>query len=316
MNYFLSQATFLTKADKLPKQPNLTAYDICKFLYETVKEIPNTHAFYVGLYYEYINQIGFPYTCDEDNWVIADYRPLNNGPSSWVVKNRKPFILTGENIEQHQSGSHFGNTTKPSKSALHYPMFANDSSKNSILVGVISMQSYVANNYADEAEIFFETVARKAGELFLPFIEVESVKSLHEKLAEQTNVSNQYLDEITEEIDGIKKLIKRNVPSSEILNQLEILSNHCKEIQSTMIVRKHPISSLKEKMKLELWEKLTASEKKVVEKLLESKENKAIATALKISHESVKTHIKNACLKLDIKNGREGLYNFFNTKNK
>lgn len=316
MNYFLSQTTFLTKADNLRKHPYLTAYGICKFLYETVKEIPNTHAFYVGLYNEYINQLGFPFTCDEDNWVIADYQPLGNGPSSWVIKNRKPFILNDENVAQHQSGNRFGNKNKSSKSALHYPMFAIDSDKNDVLVGVISIQSYNDNNYNAEAKIFFESIAKKAGELFFPFIENETVKSLQEKLVKQANIFNKLLDEITQEIDKIKQLIDRNASSGDIKNKLEIFSDHCKELQATMTVGKYEIASLKEKIKLELFEKLTQSEKKVVEILLKGKENKAIAKDLKCNPDVVRTHIKNACAKLDIEDGREGLYNLFNTKDK
>lgn len=305
---------FNSQVDKL-RRDNVSVIDRCKFLYDFLKkEIPNTHAFYIGLYNEYIDQLGFPFTCDEDKWDTADFRPLGNGPTSWVIKNRKPFILSNGNSKQHQSGSHFGNVSKTSKSALHFPMFSVDSFNNSVLVGVISIQSYEDNNYSQDAISFFEAIANKAGELFLPFIEAETVKSLQEKLALQANVTNKALYEITEEISKIKQLIDRNAPSDDILNQLEIFSSHCKELQSTMIVGKYEISSLNEKLKLDLLNKLSFTERKIVEKLLEGKENKIIAEEVEISHDSVKTHIKNACSKLNIENGRRGLYNLFNSK--
>lgn len=302
--------------EDLSKKVNTNLFDLCEHLYKTVSALTKTDAFYVGLYDEDNEQIGFPYTVDNGKWEKSDYQPLGNGPTSWVIRNRTSFILGEENISLHQSGSYFGNMKKSSKSAIHSPMFTTTAEQKEILVGVISIQSYETGVYDKSTIEFFKLLARSAGRIFLPFVEKNSAIALRKKLAQQANTYNKFLFDITKELDSIKKLIKRSAPEADILQLIDTCSNYCKEIQASMISGDFRSSTLKEEIKEEAIKNLTPIQRRIVEKILEGKENITIAAELRLSHEAVRKQVQKICDELGIEKGRGRtvkLYNLFHT---
>jgi diguanylate cyclase (GGDEF)-like protein len=126
-------------------------------LYEAVhretSRVLKVDAFYIALWEQEREIIRFPYSVDGDRYDIGDETGLNDGPCSWVIRNRRPFVLTEQSRDIQDTGDMFGGGGV-SVSAMHVPMLLGER-----VVGVMSAQSYEADAYTDEDLQLFQMVA-------------------------------------------------------------------------------------------------------------------------------------------------------------
>jgi DNA-binding CsgD family transcriptional regulator len=300
-----------------PETKKLGIFDLSKYFHDISKEIQGTDAFYLSLWDEETELLAFQYTVDGNELEKPGYRPLyESGPSTFVIRNRKSFVLTNDNRELHRSGAKFGDEERLSESAIHSPMIAINSEGSEILVGVISIQSYTPNVYNEETLGIFESLATIAGRYFLPHLERETLPELRRRNAERTSLFIEGLRDIISELNDIRGRASREGYASnqnkldEIDKRIEICVSHCREIQQRMLSADMRISLLKTKKMASHKETLTPTEKKVVEKLEWHNNTRSLANELGKTASDVRKHISNICAKLEV-SGRQGLFDLF-----
>jgi len=129
-----------------------------RVIHEQVKRVMDATVFYIALYDEQRRLLGFPYLADGERVEsvfddLIEY-PLGEDPTSWVVRERRPLVVTGPDDPIQNAGRAFGDVDRRSQSAIHMPMIHQDR-----MVGVISAQSYVPNAYSEADIRMLEAIA-------------------------------------------------------------------------------------------------------------------------------------------------------------
>ena len=114
-------------------------------------------AFYIALYDESRQAIHFPFHYDEGEYREPDTSPMGNGPTSYVIRTRAPYVVHHPGDAIQEGAIFFGNVERPSASAMHVPMLAGDR-----MIGVISVQSYEENAYDSEDLQMLQVIANQA----------------------------------------------------------------------------------------------------------------------------------------------------------
>jgi len=286
-------------------------FGLCREIHSIAREIPLVDSFYIGFYDSEIDQLGFPYTADLEILDTAEYRPIDVGAASEVIRTGKPYILSPQTAKGYKPGRRFGHVKKRSKSAIHMPMFAD---KTGDVVGVIAILSYTENAFDSAVLAVMEKIAEIVARPLIPFAQKDSTRELRIKIAEQGTLFHASLQELHERLNEISDIPKRNAYASNEVNLKNILElvnaskELCKEIQARVAYRAHEISFLQDKRRVDLLRRLTRAQREVAELVGTGTITKAIALELSISEATVRTHIGAASERLGVQ-GREGLYN-------
>jgi PAS domain S-box-containing protein len=126
-------------------------------IYQTLRvqteRLLETDAFYLALWDDERRLIHFVAHHDNGELLPATETPLGDGPTSWVIRHRRPYVLRSEHDPVQHAGRTFGGEQR-SGSALHVPLLVGDR-----LVGVISAQAYRRDAYGAESLRLLEAVA-------------------------------------------------------------------------------------------------------------------------------------------------------------
>lgn len=139
----------------------LDLQEVFATIHEQTRRVLSTDAFFVALYDDARGVLTFPYIYDEG---VAATReepmPLNNGPTSFVVRSKQPLFLLDPpegNRPATMPGRTFGNAARTSVSRVYVPLLAGDR-----VVGAMSVQSYTYGAYDEEDVLALQTVASQA----------------------------------------------------------------------------------------------------------------------------------------------------------
>ncbi|HSC58153.1 MAG TPA: GAF domain-containing protein [Gemmatimonadales bacterium] len=130
--------------------PPERVYDTLRVQTERLLE---TDAFYLALWDETRQLIHFVAHHDGGVRLAPSETPLGNGPTSWVIRNRRSYRLHEGSDPVHEAANTFGDDRR-SGSALHVPLLVGDR-----LVGVISAQAYRAGAYTADSQRLLEALA-------------------------------------------------------------------------------------------------------------------------------------------------------------
>ena len=123
-------------------------YALYELMHRQATLLARVDSCYVCLYRPHDNTLFFSYNFDEELYDEPLTVPLGNGPTSWVVREGKPFILKAESEAIHNANINFGNGARISRSAVHLPLMAARNSGPPELLGVFSVQSYQPDIYS------------------------------------------------------------------------------------------------------------------------------------------------------------------------
>ncbi|MFI5234743.1 MAG: GAF domain-containing protein [Gemmatimonadales bacterium] len=126
---------------------------IYDMLRRQTERLIETDAFYLALWDEPHELIRFVAHHDRGELLPAVESPLGDGPTSWVIRHRRSFLVHGEEHPIQRAGHTFGDERR-SGSALHAPLLGGDR-----LVGVISAQAYRVGAYTAESLRLLEAIA-------------------------------------------------------------------------------------------------------------------------------------------------------------
>lgn len=139
-------------------------FSLYEIFHQATGRVVETNAFYVCLYSESDNTLVYHYLYDEGCY-RPGRAPLGDGPTSWVVRHKKPFILTPSNRDTHRSGGWFGRCERLSASAVHLPMRPAGWKSNEPVLGVMSTQAYRTQVYSDRSLDVLQVMADRVATL-------------------------------------------------------------------------------------------------------------------------------------------------------
>lgn len=285
----------------------------------TSARIAERDAFYICLYDEPNETLFFPYIMEDGN-LSSSVAPLGRGPTSWVIQYREPFRLREETRHIHERGTRFGDKTRTSASALHLPMRANVLHGDTVLVGVLSVQSYRAGAFREEAQAALQWLAdRVARALHLIHLDAH-IHGLEEHLRALRSdhsrdvyaISEEYANMVRRIGDEVDRLRRHVSPTSPDLQQgLDSVLYTCRRAQTAsgelplrMPVRRTSTGVASADSPLA---RLTEREREILELLRCGDTNAQIARRLFISIDTVKFHCNNVYRKLNVSNRAQAI---------
>lgn len=143
--------TWLQKAqlaiDLLPPDD----YGLYELLHEQASCLAPVDSCYFCLYRNGDETLFFSYNFDGKLYDEPLTLPLGAGPTSWVVRNREPFVLHEQTQPIQHGNANFGDGTRVSNSAIHLPVGVRETDKSGrphfTILGVFSIQSYRTDVY-------------------------------------------------------------------------------------------------------------------------------------------------------------------------
>ncbi len=144
--------TWLKKAqtaiDALPPDN----YGLYELLHEQASCLAPVDSCYFCLYRSDDETLFFSYNFDGEFYDEPLTVPLGAGPTSWVVRNGAPFVLSEQTRSIHHDNAQFGDDTRVSNSAIHLPVSVRETDKSgrprTEILGVFSIQSYHDDVYS------------------------------------------------------------------------------------------------------------------------------------------------------------------------
>nr|CAA9228460.1 hypothetical protein AVDCRST_MAG63-971 [uncultured Armatimonadetes bacterium] len=296
-------------------------YHLYETLHGTAARLAPVDAFYVCLYSPADNTLFFSYNYDDGVYDHPSTLPMGNGPTAWVVRNRKPFLLRPETEPTQQGGLSFGDTSRVSRSALHVPMRAWGDDGEERLLGVVSAQSYEPDVYDADTVHALQWLADQAGIALQRHRDIalwrgraeaaQTRRSEHRRQAiAMTDAFVRILKTITKDAEALRPLLP---PDGDALRAaVERLCHDCYRSQteanqlplhlgqpSTTPPPSSPPPGLPDK--------LTKTEREILRLLTHGLSNKDIAGRLTTSENTVKFHCKNLFRKLGARNRVEAV---------
>ncbi len=131
-------------------------YDLYDYVRATAAKLAPFDSFYVALLHG-ANRVRFPYGYEGavfDDPTSHTYGP--SGQTAWLVKHRQTYRFAYDNGAVLNAGMSFGDTRRRSADAVTVPMFRTEPGSRDVLFGMVSMHSYTAGAFDDNAVRSFE----------------------------------------------------------------------------------------------------------------------------------------------------------------
>lgn len=284
-------------------------YPVYRLAYDTLRRLMPVDSFYICLYSEEHRMLFFPYNAEDVVYDSPDTHPLGNGPTSWVVRTGRPFVLTPENESIQRSGRVFGVRGLRSASALHVPMRAALPGEPGRLVGVMSAQSFTPDAYDTASLELLQLVAdRFALHLEVAAAQQDWSRRLADVEARAQACIARARSKAGDAAQGVLQLlnalaeIRAAVPPNDHRLQRAILRmrTQCTEVVSRLRHTQddHPGPPPPSES---LAPALTSREREALDLLADGAANADIAGWMGVSIPTVKFHLKNAYAKLGVR---------------
>jgi diguanylate cyclase (GGDEF)-like protein/putative nucleotidyltransferase with HDIG domain len=136
-------------------------FGIARLAYEAAGALVARDSFYVARYDAGKKEFDFVLQAEgTDSWV-GDRHPLGTGPTSQVVLTGETYLVKGPGDPVQRQGMTFGETERPSASAVHVPL-----KSRGRLVGVLSSQAYRPGAFDDEDIAVLQSLANLVATAF------------------------------------------------------------------------------------------------------------------------------------------------------
>lgn len=143
----LAQATVLLA-------PPETLYGVIR---QQAERLVESDSFYLALWDEGGQRIRFVAHHDLGTLDPATETPLGDGPTSWVIRNRRTLRFDTAEEQRRIAPAEIFGSPRRSMSGVHVPLFFGDR-----VIGVLSTQSYRAGRFNDEVVAALEALAAHA----------------------------------------------------------------------------------------------------------------------------------------------------------
>jgi DNA-binding CsgD family transcriptional regulator len=305
-------ALILSDADrKIRALSGESHYRLYHNLRVTMGKICPVDAFYVGLF-QADGVIVFPYNFDEpqeyDDPEIHTYG--ENGLSSWILKNRAPYLYNQDGGILLNRGPRFGDTNRLSADVLVVPIFDINSDPN--VIGLASVQSYQSDVYTDEHVRAFQFLVRSivvAMQREKEDAANREILGLPETLPLEIGSVAEVVEEIIEKMRGLRRMmgaLRQTIPSDQlrIADAFSEVVLRCEQIETdTMEILTRPSVDAQVHLRL-----LTPREREVADRVVQGCTNDQIAEQLYVTTGTVKKHVTSIMRKFQVRQRSEIRY--------
>ena len=293
------------------------SYALYELMYEATVRLGPVGCFYVCLYDAETKLLHFAYNRDGDALEEPITLPLGAGPTSWVIRNQRPFLLSEATTTTQRAGISFGDMTRVSNSAVHLPMRTIGTDGTRHLVGVMSAQSYDADAYGAPEIGILQALADRGACILHYDSGHEScwrrIAALEEDLekhhARAARMAGEYAERLTSAANQAKALLTLTPGDHQPLREagtalyrtLHKLLTLASEANARLD-EAHPVLAPNPEPPPPLFASLTEREVDVARLLASGTSNASIAKTLFISIDTVKFHCANLYRKLEVGN--------------
>ena len=282
-------------------------YRLYEFLHAVVRRFAPVDAFYVCLYSEPDQALYFPYNAEGDIYDVPVTLPLGSGPTSQAILGRRAIVWNTEAEARSCGGVMFGQMDRFTHSAMHVPIVGQG--PDAPILGVISAQSYRGGAYPAAAVQALQWLADRAGLALarerddaawryrLKAADARAVDRQRPLLAMAEDVA-QLLQELSRQAEDARRLLPADTAVPALAEALARLCESCCAAQTnaSLLPLRHgpapvPMSAL---------DTLTPGERTVLEHLAAGSSNKAVARALGVTENTIKSHCKSIFSKLGV----------------
>lgn len=308
----------LEKADRQLAPLNTVSPDVYSLLHHTCAQLASVDAFYICLYSPWTQTLHFPYNFDGQLYNDPVTLPIGNGPTSWVIKNKKPFILAAHNAKTQSSGIHFGDIRQKSQSAMHLPIRTFSERGSVLVLGVLSAQSYQLDAYTPEHTEAIQWLADRLGLLLQrnwdreqrqAWQEPSTPEILEEPPANLAELFVKMMQRIEQRAEALHHLLPAHDEDHILRTALSLLRQECRLVQTEAVRYCSPETAALFKpaaAQSDLMHKallsLTEREQQILELMAQGLSNPQISARLHVSPDTIKFHNANIYSKLKVSN--------------
>ncbi|MBT9152922.1 MAG: Phytochrome-like protein cph2 [Firmicutes bacterium] len=135
---------------------NLSLQDLFTSIYTEVQKVMVADVFFVALYDTTAQEVNLACIFEDGEQVSPVRFPLNDGPTSQVIKTNTPFFISLEGTSI-PGALHFGNVQRSTASVMMAPI-----ALQAQVLGVLSVQSYGHNSYTEDDLLLLSAIASQA----------------------------------------------------------------------------------------------------------------------------------------------------------
>ncbi|MGY1503553.1 LuxR C-terminal-related transcriptional regulator [Streptomyces sp. QTS52] len=274
-------------------------------LYDYVRAVTGKFAhfdsFYIGLLHG-TNRVRFPYGFEGgrfDDPVSHTFGP--NSPTAWLLRNRQIYRFGYDNGAVLQAGVAFGDLGRPSADAITAPLFRFEGTTRGRIFGMVSMHSYRAGAFDDNAVRAFGWLADLVARVLTR--EAEDADALRLLPAggdatPQALTSDHVVEYLASRVAALREIAledteQKDASPSAPHDRLKRIVRACEQIQSELIEMTLRTDDGPERRFLSL----TPAEQRLALLLVDGLNNQRLAEELGVSQNTVKSHLKAICRK-------------------
>ncbi|HEY3415062.1 MAG TPA: LuxR C-terminal-related transcriptional regulator [Armatimonadota bacterium] len=293
------------------------SYALYELLYEAASRLGSTSCFYICLYDAESDTLNFAYNRDGDALEEPCTVPLGDGPTSWVVRNLRPFFLSEATVEKQRAGFSFGDKSRFSSSAMHLPMRTIGEDGRRHLVGVMSVQSYEPDAYDPQEIELLQALADRGARILhddaghadcrrrIAALERESER----RQSRAIRITNDFIEHLSSLAHQAHALVAMTPAELSDLRDAEIALDRSLHKVMTLaaeaparLEQARPDSETQPGIEQLTALDLTKRELEIAVLLANGRSNASIAGSLYLSVDTVKFHCANIYRKLGVRN--------------
>jgi DNA-binding CsgD family transcriptional regulator len=268
-------------------------YGLYDYVRAVAGKIARVDAFFVG-FLQGTNRVRYPYAYDDGRYVDPDTHIFGpNGQTAWLIKHRQTYRIAYDGGAALHAGLPLGDADRRSEDVVTVPIFRPVKDGSDQLFGMLSMQSYAAKSYDDNAVRAFEWLCALVERVLTR--EGEDREALRRLPAGDTGpnllTSDHVMEYLTHRVASIREI------AAEAMDEPDVGASVHTHLSRIVDATEHIQSELIE-MLMETDEgperrfvTLTKAQQVVAVLLVDGLDNDQLAAELGISPNTAKTHL-------------------------
>ncbi|MEU4194864.1 helix-turn-helix transcriptional regulator [Kribbella sp. NPDC026611] len=278
-------------------------YAMYDYVRVVMSKITTVDSFYVGLLHGG-NRVRFPYSFDGHLHDDSDSHTFGqHGLTAWLLVNKKTYRYSMDRGALLSKGVSFGDVRKVSEDAVAVPMLR-PSSDGEEVFGMLSMQSYAAGTYNNDAVSALEWLTDIVARVLMREREDRDALSdlrlnISEELQSTFLTSDHIVEYLVEQVGEVRRKVEDAVnDDSEALGGLRAVLQDvildCRRIQAELV----ELTLTADDRPTQRFMSLTPAEQTIALLVADGLSNQEIADELSpTSVNTVKTHLKSISAK-------------------
>jgi DNA-binding CsgD family transcriptional regulator len=268
-------------------------YGLYDYVRVVAGKVARVDAFFVG-FLQGSNRVRYPYAYDDGRYVDPDTHIFGpNGQTSWLLKRRQTYRFAYDQGSALHAGLPLGDSTRRSQDVVTVPIFRPVKDGPDQLFGMLSMQSYGADSYDDNAVRAFEWLCALVERVLTR--EGEDREALRRLPAGDIGpnllTSDHVMEYLTHRVASIREIAAEAMDEPDVgasvHTHLSRIVDATEHIQSELIEMLMETDEGPERR----YSTLTKAQQGVAVLLVDGLDNDQLAAELGISLNTVKTHL-------------------------